>query len=280
MIMRAGEKPASMTAVMEDAIGELCVEYRARRAEAQLLGRVACLVLLRRHTAGESARAREQADDAAEREEQKRTDAAAAGADPNTAVRVDAGLARPGRATAETLKAGDKLLEALDMAEADDPDSLGVNPLLLGLTPSAYIRKTLSAIRANDLVDALLVLPFASAIQLLRELCSWVREGSTVGLASRSISVLLETHLQQIVGNANHEVRALLDELAATLRPTLEAERDAIGVNLAAMRFVRRTAERNATVPFFLEPQSGEKKARMAAPSVQMTEAAAAAWGA
>ena len=64
----------------------------------------------------------------------------------------------------ESLKGAERLLEALELAQkeislAQQPGYVA-SPLLLGQTPLKYIASTLKYIKASDLEQALLVLPF------------------------------------------------------------------------------------------------------------------------
>jgi U3 small nucleolar RNA-associated protein 12 len=55
------------------------------------------------------------------------------------------------------------------------------NPLLLGLSPAAYVLRCLGNVRANDLEQALLLLPFTDAVRLMRYLAGWLEEEAQVG---------------------------------------------------------------------------------------------------
>lgn len=52
----------------------------------------------------------------------------------------------------------------------------GANPLLLGLSPGAYVLKVLAGVRAADLEQALLSLPFTDALKLLAYLAAWLKQ--------------------------------------------------------------------------------------------------------
>ncbi len=51
------------------------------------------------------------------------------------------------------------------------------SPLLLGQTPEAHVLKALAGVRANELEQALLLLPYTDALRLLTFLCHWLRAG-------------------------------------------------------------------------------------------------------
>ncbi len=50
------------------------------------------------------------------------------------------------------------------------------NPLLLGLSPGAYVLKVLAGVRSADLEQALLALPFTDALKLLAYLAAWLKQ--------------------------------------------------------------------------------------------------------
>ena len=119
-----------------------------------------------------------------------------------------AGAAAPaGRRTLETVGAADSIIDALDMAaheeekmaeaaaeaaqaeaaqaarQVDNPAAQALppppkppqaNPALLGLEPGAYVRRALGAVRAGELEQALLLMPFADALRLLGYVASWL----------------------------------------------------------------------------------------------------------
>ena len=51
---------------------------------------------------------------------------------------------------------------------------------MLGLSAEAYLLRAVSGVRAGDLEQALLVLPFSDALRLLGYLCAWLQRGSQV----------------------------------------------------------------------------------------------------
>ena len=100
--------------------------------------------------------------------------------------------------TTETLMAGEKIMEALDIADADlallaefEAAKSGLNeeqisalpaparnPLLAmqGLEAEAYVLRVIEKIPPTALQDALLVLPFSNVLSLMRYLNEWARE--------------------------------------------------------------------------------------------------------
>eukprot|EP00899_Mesostigma_viride_P007596 jgi/Mesvir1/16838/Mv15731-RA.1 len=139
-------------------------------------------------------------------------------------------------------RAGDK-----DKAKAP---AIAPNPLMMGLGPSAYILSKLVAVRSSDLEQALLLLPFTSALTLLTYLCGWLEAGGVdagagrlqrqqqhLELLARVAVLLLRLHQRQL--SATPAARPTLVRLHASLRPALQGLKDCVGYNLAAVAHVQ-----------------------------------------
>lgn len=82
--------------------------------------------------------------------------------------------------TSETLTAGERVMEAIDLADtelAKSPDAPR-NPLLatLGETAEEHVFHVFEKISSTALHDALLVLPFARVISLIKYLNEWTKK--------------------------------------------------------------------------------------------------------
>ncbi|SJX61232.1 related to DIP2-Dom34p-interacting protein [Sporisorium reilianum f. sp. reilianum] len=184
------------------------------------------------------------------------------GADPD----AEGGAASSGpeatgvsKSTTETMMAGERLIEALDTADADiaartaaratgqaepafhalimaefDPARSRVDE---DITAHKYVLRVVEKILPAQLDDALLVLPFDKVLSLLRYLDHWARHEWNIPLVSRILFFLLRTHHAQIV--ANRIMRPTLLELKAHLRRALARQKATIGFNLAALKFIR-----------------------------------------
>lgn len=181
--------------------------------------------------------------------------------DPN-APQTEAGIAS--KQTASTLTAGERIQEALDLgledlhlvrawtAQKKDNPSLAPpqrNPLFLALNNIAaerHVLNTLSKIPAAQLHDALLVLPFASLPALFTFLALWVQRRWNVTLTCRVLFFMLKTHQRQIV--ASRELKRALEDMRDDLRATLNGDKDLIGFNVAAVRFVGERVDERGIV--------------------------------
>jgi U3 small nucleolar RNA-associated protein 12 len=54
------------------------------------------------------------------------------------------------------------------------------NVMMLQLSPSAYVLRTMVAVRPSDLEQALVTLPFTDALKLLGYLRDWISAGDQV----------------------------------------------------------------------------------------------------
>ncbi|KAJ2263795.1 beta transducin [Coemansia sp. RSA 376] len=177
---------------------------------------------------------------------------------------------RAGKATMETLKAGERIMEALDIADEErrkwaafedqkrrmpqlNPAPPDTNPILQfeRITPEAYVLRTVERVRAADLEDALLVLPFTHVLSLMAYIDHWACREWNTALTCRVLFFMLKTHQNQIV--ATRTMRAQLSSIRTHLRAGVRVQRDYVGYNLAALQSLRADWEANATAEFFDE---------------------------
>ncbi|RKP35576.1 quinon protein alcohol dehydrogenase-like superfamily [Dimargaris cristalligena] len=177
---------------------------------------------------------------------------------------------RATRQTMESLKAGERIIEALELVEGEriametyemmkDKGALAIpmpakNPILLALgdiSPERYLLSTLEKIRSSELEDALLILPFSSVTALFPYFDYWILKGWNTNLVCRMLFFLLQVHHQQITAS-----RTLASRLAAVrqhLRTHLERQRDAMGFNIAGLKFLQEQHISNMTASYFDE---------------------------
>ncbi|MCO5572050.1 hypothetical protein L7F22_025801 [Adiantum nelumboides] len=176
------------------------------------------------------------------------------------------------KSTGETLMAGERLIEALDIAQADieaqqawqaagttatTPMSAAPtrHPVLASafgpdeeVDAHTFVLKTVQRIAPAHLDDALLVLPLHDVVRLLDHVDVWVQRGDarTVHLVARLVFFLLRTHHNHIVANRSMRVRIV--SLKTHLRGALARQKQTIGYNLAGLRFIKaqHTAQRTS----------------------------------
>ncbi|KAI5079782.1 hypothetical protein GOP47_0005261 [Adiantum capillus-veneris] len=163
---------------------------------------------------------------------------------PNGEIPEEGAVGLAGKQTQETVTAADSIIEALDLAESEserlhlheankEKSVFQSNVLMLGLTPSAYVLRALSNVRASDLEQALLALPFTDALKVMTYLKDWMIEGSQVELVCRVAILLLHLHHSQMVATVS--CRSILTSLHEVLQRGVKKLKDTIGFNLAAM---------------------------------------------
>ena len=104
-------------------------------------------------------------------------------------------------------------------------------------------------------VQVLLVTAFPDAIALLRYLRHWLASGQATELLVRCTLLLLRVHHRALV--ANHTLRPLLGGLRSALRARVGELRDAVGVNIAGLRFVEAALAGEAEAPPLLADVGG-----------------------
>lgn len=188
-----------------------------------------------------------------------------------------------GKRTIGTIKAGERLAEAIELAEAEkaklahyraelleaekviSPEehakrTAGGKPLiappppdihLLGMSPSAYVLKTLKDIRPSELDEALLILPFSIVVTFFHYLESWAREGKEVDLVARCLFYMLRIYQAQI--GVTKDLRPVLLSLQKHVRAALQTHKDVVGFNKAAMAYLRSNIELSSSASFFAD---------------------------
>ena len=151
--------------------------------------------------------------------------------------------------TIESLKSGEKLLEAIELVENEIMDQLeeagnknrSSNPLLLGMEPLGYLLYSLKNIKTSELEQALLVLPFHAVVRLIRLMTQLCERGTDVELVAKCILFLFRAHQPRIMTTQILTVE--ISKIALLLRRNLAACRQLVGMNLAALRFSIRHSE-------------------------------------
>ncbi|GAB1311411.1 beta transducin [Madurella fahalii] len=156
--------------------------------------------------------------------------------------------------TVETLMAGERIAEALELGMADLAvireweDAKLVNPniappqrnpvfVALGnISAETYVLNTLQRIKASSLHDALLVLPFSAVPLLFTFLNLFALREMNIPLTCRILFFMLKTHHKQVV--ASRTMRAMLEGIRANLRAALRRQKDEMGYNIAALKVV------------------------------------------
>lgn len=161
-------------------------------------------------------------------------------------------VAAASKQTVETLMAGERIVESLELGMADlavvreweeaklSNSSLAPpqrNPIFMtlgGISAEVYVMNTLQRIKASALHDALLVAPFSTVPLLFTFLNIFALRSMNIPLTCRILFFILKTHHRQIV--ASKTMRAMLDSIRTNLRQTLKKQKDEMGYNIAALK--------------------------------------------
>ncbi|KAM7464297.1 hypothetical protein LguiA_032418 [Lonicera macranthoides] len=171
---------------------------------------------------------------------------------PKEELPEEGAVALAGKKTQETLTATDSIIESLDIAEAElkrfaeyEEDKAGAkvgefrpNILMLGLSASDYVLRSISKVHTNDLEQTLLALPFSDALKLFSYLKDWSLNPDKVELVCRVATVLLQLHHNQLI--ATPAARPILTPLRDLLHKRVKECKDTIGFNLAAMDHLKQ----------------------------------------
>lgn len=157
--------------------------------------------------------------------------------------------------TGETLKGGEKLMEALEMgtedldlienwkiAQATNPNAAcpprHVILATLKLSAERHVLNVVEKIKPAQLEDSLLVLPFSHVMKLVRFIQIWTAKEWSIPLVCRVLFFVTRTHHKQIV--ASRELKPMLEEVRHNIRKCLARQKQEIGYNLAGLRFIKQ----------------------------------------
>lgn len=176
-----------------------------------------------------------------------------------------------GLRTAETLRASERLLEALDTAmdeqaridlharEAGPGVPLPPNVLLLGCrSPAEYVLRVVSRIKRSELDEAINLLPLDAASHLVVCARFWLQAGQGLALANRAIQTVISLFGTSIVGKGGVS-RENLAEAAALLKQRLSQAKHQLGLNLAGLRHASRDIEMMRGEKLFGESKPSER---------------------
>lgn len=179
--------------------------------------------------------------------------------------------------TIETLTAGEKIAEALEVGIADlnimkdwelaRSSQLNIappsrNPLFIalgGVSAEAHVLTVLQNIKAAALQDALLVLPFTMVPPLFTFLNIFASRSMNIQLTCRILFFMLKTHHSQIV--ASKTMKPMLEGIRGNLRKALKKQKDEMGYNLAALKTIGAQMNEN-TVDYVNDAAFDEDETR------------------
>lgn len=161
-------------------------------------------------------------------------------------------FAAAGKQTSETLMAGERIMEALEIGIADlelvreweqakvsQPKLAPPNrhpTLQLGNIPAEeYVLNVVRKVKPAHLEDTLLVLRFDQVIALFTFLRIWGETERELPLTSEIFNFLLNMHHSQIVNTKT--LRPMLVSLRGHLRPVFQRREDQMGFNVEGLKY-------------------------------------------
>lgn len=177
-----------------------------------------------------------------EREEREKQELAT-GDNETTVPGIAQPLRLPSKKTVGAEQGVELLLDALEISiKEKDREPGDAMPLLMRAydadTPADLLLAVLSRVKANDLEETLLLLPFTSVCQLLKAIPELIEKRTDqTELISKVVLFLFRVHKKPII--ANHTLLPVLQPMIANLDRELNEQRDIIGRNLHALQLVQ-----------------------------------------
>lgn len=152
-----------------------------------------------------------------------------------------------------SVSAGDRVAEAVELADSEmkavarrmttqaADKKVTPNPMLLGKDPDRYVLWVLRTVKASELEQSLLILPLAIVERLIYYLILLLRKRLGVELCAKVAIFLMNTHQNQIV--ANRSFAGPIAELGRLIHSRLAELRDALGINISAMKMIGSLAK-------------------------------------
>ncbi|XP_068155815.1 WD repeat-containing protein 3 [Drosophila tropicalis] len=175
------------------------------------------------------------------------------------------GLKLPSRKTVGSEQAADSIVECLEISkqfEVEDTEKPEIHPLMLALqvkTPTDFLVTTLMRIRASDLEEALLLLPFSTVCEVLERLPVLIAQRpDELELLCRVTIFLFKVHMKPIA--ATKTMKPLLMKILGLLTNDVNQLRDCLGWNLHGLSLLQTEVEQREGVQLFREATQARRK--------------------
>lgn len=194
--------------------------------------------------------------------------------------------------TMELLKAGEKLIEALDIGAADldaveayelqmQQHKAGKGPVPLRPTPHAilsaygisgqeHVLQTVLKIRAAQLEDALLVLPFSYTVRMFRFIELWTNEANIMGnlvylgTICKILFFMVKVNSKELMSQRDSRLRRHLILVKEQLRTQLRRAARQLGYNTLGLKYKRHEWRLEHETEFIDEAEQREHEAKRA----------------
>ncbi|GAV55124.1 hypothetical protein ZYGR_0AS04470 [Zygosaccharomyces rouxii] len=169
--------------------------------------------------------------------------------------------------TVESLKAGERLMEAIDLGipeieaweiyekelqlwkkkkQGVEPERPQDNAILLAINkkPEEYIMDTLVRIKPSQLEDALLTLPFSYVLKFLKFLDTVLQDKkllhNNLSLICKNLFFIVQSNHRELVSQKNEELKQRITRVKNELREALKNNEDDLGFNIEGLKFVKQ----------------------------------------
>lgn len=200
--------------------------------------------------------------------------------------------------TMETLKAGEKLLEALELGYQDIEDEdeyqqkykrwlktkSGEQPVkpvresmlqALGKSGSEYILETLVKVKPSQLEDALLVLPFSIVLKFFKVIEKWTNTTKVlkdrISLICRVLFFMIRSNLHELNSLRNEKIKNQVINVKQKLRNELKDQTTELGFNTQGLKFLRNQWNLTHNTEFIDEYEQREHVQKTAKKRVYQT---------
>lgn len=176
---------------------------------------------------------------------------------------------RVSKQTMETLKAGEKLMEALDIGVEDVtnieeyaaqliaynkrksgtvPVKPTANTILMayGVTGQEYVLSVLLKIKSAQLDDALLVLPFSYTLKLLKMIQIWTNKDNitsnvvNMSLICKVLFFVIRSNAKELINQKDPQIMNQILQVKEQIRGQLTGAKSQLGVNTQGLRYIKQ----------------------------------------
>lgn len=173
-------------------------------------------------------------------------------------------VSKVNKQTTESLKAGEKLIESIDIGfvdltkqlqyEADlkqfelgkgqKPSKPDYNAILkaYNLTGEEYVFKTINEIKPSQLEDALLILPFSYTLKLIKFIEIWSNKFTSLTklqVISKILNFIIKSNLKEIISQKDPLLKNQLINIKTKFRHQLTSSSNDINFNIQGLKFIK-----------------------------------------
>ena len=190
------------------------------------------------------------------------------------------GLSATARTTIESLKNCDKVIDAIEMGNAEDEiwkeyneciskglsmNQPPINPYLQrsnkdNITPGEYILDIFEKIPPADLEAVLLVLPFKIVLSLLKYLDEWFQKNHNVTLCCKILHIILNLHYGAF--STSKDIKVALESIMENAKKHITCLQNLFLFNHAALCYMKQVWELEHCSSFFDEAKVNELRSK------------------